>query len=191
MWSGFSGQLQPLPRMRGTTPERAPTESPELIDPWLDGVALLQSPIQHRTRLPRAERDAYILRLRAAGHTHSTIAAEVGCGVATVQRVLQRHLQELQQEIRHQAAAIRAQHLLELRWLREQLTAAVSRGEVAAIGRWIQIQERESRLLGLDAPPNLDAAASAWGARTVLQQLADQLPAEVMDQIVAALTDEP
>lgn len=177
--------------MRGTTPETAPRESPELIDPWLDGVALLQSPIQHRTRLPRAERDAHILRLRAAGHTHSTIAAEVGCGVATVQRVLQRHLQELQQEIRHQAAAIRAQHLLELRWLREQLTTAVSRGEVAAIGRWIQIQERESRLLGLDVPPNLDAAASAWGARTVLQQLADQLPAEVMDQIVAALTDEP
>jgi hypothetical protein len=101
--------------------------------------------------------------------------ASCGCG--------RRHLQELEQEIRVQAAAIRAQHLMELRWLRERLAAAD--------GRWIQIQERESRLLGLDAPPNLEAAAIEWGARTLLQHLAEQLPAEVMDQIVAALCDGP
>ncbi|MCP9771659.1 hypothetical protein KBY66_03325 [Synechococcus sp. Tobar12-5m-g] len=154
-------------------------------------MTLLQSPIQHRTRLPRAERDAQILRLRAAGQTHLFIANQVGCGEATVQRVVRGHLQALQREIRLDTASIRSQHLLELRWLRERLAPAVARGDTSAVGRWLQVQDREAKLLGLDAPLQIEAAAEQLAAITVLQHLADELPVEVMDQIVEVLAHAP
>lgn len=132
------------------------------MEPWLDRLTLLQSPIQHRTRLPRAERDAQILRLRAAGQTHLFIANQVGCGEATVQRVVRGHLQALQREIRLDTASIRSQHLLELRWLRERLAPAVARGDTSAVGRWLQVQDREAKLLGLDAPYRLRPRPSSW-----------------------------
>lgn len=138
---------------------------------------------------PLAERDAQVLRLCAAGLSHGFIAGKVGCGEATVQRVVRRHLEDLQREIRLDTSSIRAQHLLELRWLRERLAAAVARGDCLAVGRWPQLQGREAKLLGLDPPVQIEAAAEQQAATTLLQDLADHRPVEVMDQIVAVLAD--
>jgi hypothetical protein len=152
-------------------------------------VSILQSPIERRKRLPRAERDAKILALRSIGQAYSQIVEKVGCSDATARRVVARHLAELQTEIRTKAAEIRANHLLELRNLRARLAKGVAQGDVKAITAWLRVQERESRLLGLDlAQPAADEAAAHNAAQALLQRLADNLDPETMNTIVGILS---
>lgn len=152
-------------------------------------MSILNSRIEHRKRLPRAQRDASILSLRALGQTYAQIAEKVGCGEATVKRVVAYHLAELQAEIRTRATEIRAGHLHELRNLRARLAKGVAQGDVKAISAWLRVQERESRLLGLDlSQPAADVAAAHNAAQALLQRLANNLDPDTMNTIVGILS---
>jgi len=130
-----------------------------------------------------------ILALRSVGQTFPQIAAKVGCGEITARRVVAARLQELQAEIRTRTSEIRARHLLELQHLRQRLAQGVAKGDVRAITAWLRVQERESRLLGLDlSQPAADEAAHHNAAQALLQRLADNLDAETMNSIVEILS---
>ena len=143
--------------------------------------------------LPRAQRDERILALRSVGTPIQTIADTVVCSEKTVRRVVGRRIAELNAEITAHADRIRAQHLMELAMLRRRLTPALAAAEpsqrIGACRAWLQVLERESRLLGLDAPAKVELAAHAQASEALLQHLADRLPADTMEQIVGALTE--
>jgi hypothetical protein len=144
-------------------------------------------------RLPAAERDAAILRLRGLGQPLEAIAQKVGTSERTVRRVVSRRLDELTVAIQQDTQRIRAQHLLEIEQLRGRLAPVLAAADhshrIGAVRTWLQLLERESKLLGLDQPMRLEMAAQSAAAEALLQRLADALPPEVMNQIVGALTD--
>lgn len=152
--------------------------------------AVIQNP---KTRpLPRAERDAQILKLRALGQPILSIADRLGCGEKTVRRVVGRRLEQLNREIRLDSGQLVAQHLLELEQLRARLAPALAAPEpgqrLGAVRTWLQLLEREARLLGIDAPARIEMAAQAQASEALLQHLADRLPAAVMDEVINAIT---
>lgn len=123
------------------------------------------------------------------GVPYRRIADQLGCSIGTVSTVVQARLAELQKQIRVRSAEIRAAHLLELQHLRRRLAAAVAGGDVKAITAWLRVQERESRLLGLDLQvPSADESAQHGAATVLLQTLADHLDADTMDAIVGILS---
>ena len=159
----------------------------------LSAAAQHQNP---RTRpLAAAERDARILALRSVGVQIQPIAAQVGASEKTVRRVIQRRLAQLNQQIQQNAAGIRAAHLMELQGLRDRLRPALAAPDhghrIGAAKAWINVLEREARLLGLDAPARIELAAQAQASEALLQALADRLAPDCMEQVIAALTDAP
>jgi len=146
-----------------------------------------------RTRpLVAAERDRRILALRNLGVQVETIAAELGISGKTVQRVIARRIRELNRQISIDVAAIRAGHLMELQGLRDRLRPVLASPDhsarIGAARTWLGVLQREAALLGLDAPARIELHAEAQAAEALLQRLADALPSEAMDQIVAVLT---
>lgn len=155
-------------------------------------MTVTQSP--KKAALPRAERDAQIVRLRALGQPHQVIADRVGCGEKTVRRVVKTRLDELASSISLETQQIRAQHLLELEQLRARLApvlAATDPGHrIGAVRAWLQLLERESRLVGLDQPMKLEMAAQSAAAEALLQHLAERLDPQTMEIIIYALSGE-
>jgi DNA-binding Lrp family transcriptional regulator len=146
-----------------------------------------------RTRaLPAAERDRQILALRGAGVPHQQIAEKLGIGEKTCRRVVERRLAELRQTISIDARQIAAQHLLELEQVRARLRGPLAATDyqqrIAAARCWLQLLEREARLLGLDAPAKIELAAQSAAAEALLQHLADHLPTATMQEVIDALT---
>ena len=135
-------------------------------------------------RLPAAERDRRILQLRSAGMPHQQIAEKLGIGERPCRRVIERRLDELKQAITLDARTLAAQHLLELEMLRGRLQGPLVANDhqqrIAAVRAWLQLLERESRLLGLDQPQMIELAAQGQAAEALLQHLADHLPRQTM-----------
>jgi DNA-binding CsgD family transcriptional regulator len=141
-------------------------------------------------RVPKAARDQSVIDLAAMGIPTRKIADKVGTSHSTVARIINRHLQELQTQIKVQAGQIRASHLLELRMLRRRLAAGIGAGDVKNVVAWIRLQEREAKLLGLDlTQPAAEEAASHHAARALLDQLGTKLSNEEMDRVIGILCE--
>lgn len=153
--------------------------------------ALHQNP---RTRpLPRAERDAEILRRRSIGQPLTVIAKKVGTSEKTCQRVIGRRLEELNRTIVFDTAQLLGEHLLQLEMLRARLApllaAATPSDRISAVRAWIALMEREAKLLGADQPARIELAARGEASAALLERLSAALPAEQMDQIIEVLAD--
>ena len=148
-----------------------------------------------KATLPKAERDAQIVQLRALGQPLAAIAAKLDCNERTVRRVVGRRLDELNRSIRLDTQRIRAQHLLELEQLRVRLAPVLAAADhshrIGAVRTWLQLLERESRLLGLDQPMRIEMAAELAAAEALLQHLADHLDNDSMEAVIHALTQLP
>ncbi len=148
-----------------------------------------KSPVQRR-RLPRAERDEKILTLAGACVPYRRIAEETGSSLATVSRVVNNHLAQLQATIKVRAGELRAKQLFELQALRQRLAKGVAAGDTRAISTWIKAQHREAQLCGLDlVQAAADEAAHHHAARALLDSLEGRVSDEVMDQVVAILSE--
>jgi len=141
--------------------------------------------------VPRAERDQKILKLRAAGQPLQLIADHVGASERTVRRVVSAHLAELARENRLETEQLRARHRLELDGLRRTLAPLLAAADplqrLQTVNSWLRLQEREARLLGLDAPLRIEAAAEALAARTLIAELEQRLPPDQLNPILDAL----
>lgn len=158
----------------------------------MTGSNLLKSP--KKAALPKAERDAKILQLRALGAPLQAIADRLDCGERTVRRVVERRLSELQQTTMLNARAIVSQHLLELEGLRGRLAGPLASNDyghrLSAIRTFLALQEREARLLGLDRPARVEVAAESAAAETLLAHLASRLPAETVEAVIDVLATD-
>lgn len=145
-------------------------------------------------RLAAAERDRQILKLRALGQPLQAIAERLDCSERTCRRVVSRRLDELKVAIQLDTQQIRAQHLLELEQLRGRLATVLAAADpshrVGAVRTWLQLLERESRLLGLDQPMRIEMAAQSAAAEALLQHLADRLDPQTMEHVIYALSGE-
>lgn len=97
-----------------------------------------------------AERRVRVLQLRQTGMGYREIAAKVGVALGTVYDDVQRSLDELAALEKDAAEQERSLQRLRLdRWL-EKLNALIEKGDTASIPTALKVEERRSRLLGLD-----------------------------------------
>lgn len=100
------------------------------------------------------DRERECLSLRKAGATYDQIAERVGITREGARGAVARALAALSEICTEEAKEVRQLELDRLDAMLLGLWQRASKGEVAAIDRVLRIQERRSRLLGLDAPTN-------------------------------------
>jgi len=151
---------------------------------------LLKSP--KKRALAAAERDAQICRLRALGQPHEVIANKLDISERTVRRVVTRRIEELKATARYDAERIRVNHLLELEMLRNRLAGLLAShtpgDRLAAAKTWLNLQQREATLLGLDAPARIEPAAQQEAATALLTHLESLLEPELMERVIDAVS---
>ncbi len=138
--------------------------------------------------LPRTERRAQVARLRRGGMTQDQIAAHIGVNQATVSRDLAELEGRLKQVASDDIDAWRGAQLDKYQRLADQIADDINTlreaGEHAKLAnlyrRLIDIDERESKLLGLDAPTRVEA---------VVEQMSDEDAERLIRQAQASDRD--
>lgn len=100
-----------------------------------------------------AERRKKALALRLAGATLNEIAEVNGCAVSTVHADIQRCLSDIP---RQEADELRAQEVTRLDRLQRACWDPALAGDLAAIDRALRIIDRRAKMLGLDAPQQVE-----------------------------------
>ena len=101
------------------------------------------------------------MSLRAQGLSYRAIAdaweKQTGKTVSktTVQNDIARELQSLSEQTRSEAKHYRDIELIRLDMAMSAIAKKVSSGDVAAVNAWVKISESRRKLLGLDAPVQL------------------------------------
>jgi len=151
---------------------------------------ILKSP--KKRALAAAERDAQICKLRALGQPLEAIADRLGISERTVRRVVTRRLEDLKTAARYDTEQIRANHLLELEMLRNRLAGLLASNtpgdRLGAARTWLNLQQREATLLGLDAPARIELAAQQEAATALLAHLEALLEPELMERVIDAVS---
>jgi hypothetical protein len=110
-----------------------------------------------------AERRHQALNLRKAGASYRTIAAKTGVNVANAHRDVMHELQALAEQTRERAEDVLALELRRLDDATLALMPAVQRGDVRAIQALVQVMDRRSRYLALDAPKRTEISGPEGG----------------------------
>ena len=137
----------------------------------------------HAGQAVTAERDAAIWALRVRGASYTEIAAELGISTQTAHASIRRGL-AARAVLPETVESVRRLELERLDTWLSRLAPRLDQGDDGAIRTALAVQERRSRLLGLDAPTQaqitatvqaltdaeLDAALAAHGyVRTVVR----------------------
>lgn len=138
-------------------------------------------------RLAAAEKQRQALELRKAGATYDAIARQLGyAGPSSVKKAidtaLARTLKPVADEYRHI-------HILRLEGMLLALQPAIRAGDPVSIRSAIRVLERESRLLGLDAPIRVDIHRIVEDVATDLgltDEERDELFADVANHLTSA-----
>ena len=99
------------------------------------------------------QRRTQVSQMYLAGATQPVIAKTLGVGLATVNRDI-KHIQGVwkQSQLETMDEAI-VKHLAELDYIRQRLHADYENSKsITTLEKLIRVQEREAKLLGLDAP---------------------------------------
>jgi hypothetical protein len=110
-----------------------------------------------RERLTAAERKAKAVEMRKLGFTYQKIGDELGVTLSAAHKMVTTALQELNEKAAESAAEVRRLELERLdEWMVRVAKEAQSGNTLGAIDRGLRIQARRAKLLGLDAPVQLD-----------------------------------
>lgn len=96
------------------------------------------------------------LDLRIAGVSYRDIAKAIGLSPSGAHKAVDRALAEIAEQTNEKAERVRSIELQRLDKMSTAVWKEVVNGNYAAIDRALRIQERRSRLLGLDAPERKD-----------------------------------
>ena len=117
-----------------------------------------------------ARRRVQVFQMRREGATLDAIATRLGVSRATIRRMVAREVSSLQSEMRpDERRMVHADALMDL-W--RVLHGPAAQGDMAAIDRFLRVEERLSRLLGLDRRP--DDAAGEQALRIVVGSEGDE-----------------
>lgn len=92
------------------------------------------------------------LDYRLAGLSYRAVAKKMGVDGATAYRYVQAGIKIIQEEYKEKASALVTMELSKLDKLEVALYKGALEGDTKSIGSLLRIQERRSKLLGLDAP---------------------------------------
>lgn len=92
------------------------------------------------------------LDLRKRGHSYRAIADKLGVSVQTAYNDVMKELEALAQQNLDKAAELRALELERLDMLLKGLEPMASVGNPGAVNSYLKCMERRAKLLGLDAP---------------------------------------
>lgn len=129
------------------------------------------------------ERRKRILELRIAGHTLREIGEQVGLTESAVSMSLTKALEMTQKAIHENAEGLRTLEAERLDQLAKGIHVAAMAGDLAAIDRYLKIQERRARLMGLDLK-----ADDAGGPQIVVIDTRLPTSAEVVDSTAVEVT---
>lgn len=106
----------------------------------------------HPINLFYRERAAEILEKRIQGWTILQLAKHYGVTVGTIEKVLKKDFDRLNKRAKESQDQIRQIHQERLAFMYQCLLPNMAKGHTRAIDMALKILERESKLLGLDAP---------------------------------------
>jgi hypothetical protein len=107
-------------------------------------------------KLTAAERRKQALELRKAGFTYQQIADQLGFTRTAAYKTVKVALDDINQNIKDEAATVRTLELERLDRLWVEMYRRAKGGDYGAVDRCLRIQERRSKLLGLDAPQKVE-----------------------------------
>jgi hypothetical protein len=107
-------------------------------------------------RLTKEQRRVEALNYRAAGYDYREIGVALGVSVKTAHQDVQEALAYLRKYERILAEDIRALDLTRLDKMMTYLWPAIERGETYSIAQALNIMSRRAKMLGLDAPVEVD-----------------------------------
>lgn len=103
-------------------------------------------------RLRAAENRERALRMRLAKASYEQIAKELGVTVSMIHKYLKQGLKMINDKCPVHAEQIRHEELAKLDAMEAGITMAALSGDLSAINAVLSIQNRRTRLLGLDQP---------------------------------------
>lgn len=104
------------------------------------------------SRLKAAENRQAVLQLRRAGFTYARISEQVGLSAGRCVKIVNACLAEFATDAAEQVEELRRLQLCRIDHALAAISAKISTGHLGAIDRMVRLEERRSRLLGLDAP---------------------------------------
>ena len=121
-----------------------------------------------------ARRRAQVFQMRREGATLESIATRLGVSRAAVRKMVAREVTALASEMQpEERRVVHAEALMDV-W--RVLHGPASQGDLAAIDRFLRVEERLSRLLGLDRQP--EEASGEAAVRIVVGSEGDETPSE-------------
>lgn len=105
----------------------------------------------------KAENQKRAYELRISGFSYRKIGEALGVGHVTAFNYVKETLSILRAECHDLAETYRDMELERLDQAQMAIYAKVLKGDVAAIDRLLKIQERRSKLLGLDSPTKIES----------------------------------
>lgn len=103
-----------------------------------------------RFKLSVGMRRRKALELRLAGRMLWEIAEEIGSTESQVSRMLTKEVDKLEAEITESAERLRTIEAVRLEKIGEAIYGRAVDGELPAVDRYLKLQERRAKLLGLD-----------------------------------------
>jgi DNA-binding transcriptional regulator LsrR (DeoR family) len=134
-----------------------------------------------------ARRRAQAFQMRREGATMDAIAARLNVSRSTVRRMIAREVTALSAEM--QPDERRVVHVEALMDLWKVLHPAATQGDMAAIDRFLRVEERLSRLLGLDRRP--DDAINEQALRILVGSDGEEASEEAAAPPARRFTREP
>lgn len=143
-----------------------------------------QSLIPHRpVDISRLELATRAMKMRAEGYGYADIGETLGVSTGISRTLVQEGLRTMASE---PAEEVRQLEAFKLERLYQVVFPLALAGDGAAVDRCLRIAERKARLLGLDAPAEVDIAELR---AHMFAKLRDQLPPDIWQRIVQIIAD--
>lgn len=143
------------------------------------------SPKTDRTHWRKAKEREKTMQLRLAGATYREIAEAMGCSVSTAKRRCETSLAEIGKQERE---LLRSLEVDRLDRLQRAVWADAIQGDLPSIDRALKIIDQRSKLLGLNAPTQVDISG---GVDIDLDSTVNRIMAVVEAEAQAAIDPVP
>ena len=126
-------------------------------------------------RIKAAQGAREALEMRLGGSTYAQIGEAQGISAPAAAKRVDKALEELAEDARPAAEKVLALELARLDRYLQSVDAKVAGGDVQAVGVALKVQERRSKLCGLDAPSRHQVEVAVETEEQALETLAKEI----------------